>query len=59
MARAAALVAGRDFATPDDVKQHALPVLRHRVLLAPELQVEGRSADDVLAALLTRVSAPQ
>ena len=59
IARAAALVAGRDFATPDDVKQHALPVLRHRVLLAPELQVEGRSTDDVITAILARVPAPQ
>lgn len=59
MSRAVALVAGRDFTTPDDVKQHALPVLRHRVLLAPELQVEGRSTDDVLSALLARVAAPK
>lgn len=59
MTRAAAVVAGRDFATPDDVKQHVLPVLRHRVLLAPELQVEGRSTDDVLSVLLSRVTAPQ
>ncbi len=59
IARAAALVAGRDFATPDDVKQHALPVLRHRVLLSPELQVEGRSADDVITSILARVPAPQ
>jgi MoxR-like ATPase len=59
IARAAALVAGRDFVIPDDVKQHALPALRHRVLLAPELQVEGRSTDDVITAVLTRVPAPQ
>jgi MoxR-like ATPase len=59
IARAAALVAGRDFATPDDVKQHALPALRHRVLLAPELQVEGRSTDDVINAILARVPAPK
>lgn len=59
IARAAALVAGRDFATPDDVKQHALPVLRHRVLLAPELQVEGRSTDDVIDSILARVPAPK
>ncbi len=59
IARASALVAGRDFATPDDVKQHALPVLRHRVLLSPELQVEGRSTDDVITAILARVPAPQ
>jgi MoxR-like ATPase len=59
IARAAALVGGRDFTTPDDVKQHALPVLRHRILLSPELQVEGRSTDDVITAILARVPAPQ
>lgn len=59
VARAAALLKGRDFATPDDVKDFALPVLRHRVVLAPELEVEGRSADDVLGAVLARVPAPQ
>ena len=58
-ARAAALLAGRDFATPDDVKDFAIPVLRHRVVIAPELEVEGRSADDVLQGLLSRVAAPQ
>ena len=57
--RAAALLAGRDFVTPDDVKDYALPVLRHRVILSPELEVEGRSADDVLQGVLTRVNAPQ
>ena len=57
--RAAALLAGRTFVTPDDVKDFALPVLRHRVILAPELEVEGRTPDDVLATVLTRVPAPQ
>ncbi|NUR20391.1 MAG: AAA family ATPase, partial [Gemmatimonadaceae bacterium] len=59
VARAAALLAGRDFVTPDDVKDYALAVLRHRVLVAPELEVEGRTADDVLNATLSRVKAPQ
>jgi len=59
LARAAALVSGRDFVTPDDVKAHALPVLRHRVMLSPELQVEGRSVDDVLNTILARTAAPQ
>ncbi len=58
-ARAAALLAGRDFATPDDVKQFALPVLRHRVMVSPEAEIEGRSGDDVLDALLTRIVAPK
>jgi MoxR-like ATPase len=58
-ARGAALLAGRDFATPDDVKDFAPAVLRHRLIVAPELDVEGRTADEVLAAILTRVPAPQ
>src|SRR5215207_6697448 len=59
VARAAALLNGRDFATPDDVKDFAPAVLRHRVSLAPELELEGRTADDVLQAIFTRVRAPQ
>jgi MoxR-like ATPase len=57
--RASAVVAGRDFVTPDDVKDLALPALRHRVTVSPELEVEGRTADDVLSALLERVNAPR
>ncbi len=59
LTRAAAVLAGRDFATPDDVKSFAPAVLRHRVMLSPELEVEGRSADDALTELLARVPAPQ
>ena len=58
-ARAQALLGGRDFATPDDVRAIAKPALRHRIALAPELQVEGQSADDVLHALLAKVEAPR
>ncbi len=59
VARGAALLAGRDFVTPDDVKGFAFPVLRHRITVAPEVEVEGRSSDEVLQALLLRVAAPQ
>jgi MoxR-like ATPase len=59
VARAAAILAGRDFVTPDDVKDFAVAVLRHRIVLAPELEVEGRTSDDVLQTLLSRVPAPQ
>jgi MoxR-like ATPase len=59
VARGAALLAGRDFVTPDDVKGFAFPVLRHRIAVAPEVEVEGRSSDEVLQALLLRVAAPQ
>jgi MoxR-like ATPase len=58
-ARAHALLQGRDFVAPDDVKSMALPALRHRVTLAPELEIEGQSTDSVLTALLAKVDAPR
>ena len=58
VARAGAVMEGRDFVTPDDVKARALSVLRHRVTLAPEVEVEGRGADDVIASLLSRIPTP-
>jgi MoxR-like ATPase len=58
-ARAAAVLEGRDYATPDDVKAIAPAVLRHRITLAPELEVEGRTPDDVLGGLLARVRVPE
>ncbi|MEY4563505.1 MAG: hypothetical protein RLZZ618_2782 [Pseudomonadota bacterium] len=58
-ARATALMQNRDFVTPDDVKQHALPALRHRVMLAPDAQLEGRVIDEMLAALLDSIDAPR
>ena len=58
-ARAQAVLGGRDFATPDDVRSVATPALRHRIALAPELQIDGQSPDDVLRALLARVEAPR
>lgn len=58
-ARARALLAGRGYVTPDDVKNIALPALRHRVTLTPEMEIEGQHADDVLTALLQKVEAPR
>jgi MoxR-like ATPase len=58
-ARAQALISGRDFVTPDDVKAVALPALRHRVTLAPEVEIEGQGVDTVLGALLQKVEAPR
>jgi MoxR-like ATPase len=58
-ARASALLDARDFVTPDDIKRHALPVLRHRVLLAPDAQLEGRKTDELLVAMLDSVEAPR
>ncbi len=58
-ARAQAVLDGRDFVTPDDVVQIARPALRHRIALAPEMQIEGRRVDQVLDALLLKVEAPR
>ena len=58
VARAGAVMEGRDFVTPDDVKARALATLRHRVTLAPEVEVEGRGPDDVIGALLSRIPTP-
>lgn len=58
-ARAFALLAGRSFVVPDDVKQAILPVLRHRVVVAPELEMSGHGVDQVLADLLEDVEAPR
>jgi len=58
-ARAQAVLDGRDFVTPDDVRQIALPALRHRIALPPELQMEGQDSDQVLQALIARVDAPR
>jgi MoxR-like ATPase len=58
-ARAMALLAGRDFVTPDDIKHIAIPALRHRVNLIPEAEIEGMSVDGVLATLLARTDAPR
>jgi MoxR-like ATPase len=58
-ARAQAVLDGRDFVTPDDVRSIAKPALRHRLSLAPEMQIEGRRTDDVLDALLLKIEAPR
>ncbi len=58
-ARAAALAQARDFVTPDDIKSFGLPALRHRVLLAPDAQLEGRGVDELISAALGSVEAPR
>ena len=59
VARALALMAGRGFTTPDDVKAAALPALRHRIAPSAEAEIEGLGADDLLLALLAQVAAPR
>jgi MoxR-like ATPase len=58
-ARAMALLAGRDYVLPDDVKAIALPALRHRITPTAESEIEGHPVDALLEALLERVEAPR
>ena len=58
-ARARAVLQGRDYVIPDDVKALALPALRHRVILSPAAEIEGRRADDAIVELIETVSAPR
>jgi len=58
-ARARAALDARDYAIPDDVKALALPVLRHRVILSPAAEIEGRRTDEVIAGLVERAAAPR
>jgi len=58
-ARAQALLNGHQFVTPDDVKNMAIPILRHRVTLTAEMEIEGMNIDQALSQLLDEVEAPR
>ena len=59
VAQAAAAFDGRDYLVPDDVKRAVQPVLRHRVMLKPEAELEGFDADRVLADVIAAVPVPR
>ncbi len=58
-ARAMAGMDGRDYLLPDDVKMAALPVLRHRILLKPEADLEGLTSDQVVRQVISAVEVPK
>jgi len=58
-AKAYAALQGRDFVIPDDVHYLATPVLRHRVMLKPEAEIEGITTDQVIEGILAQVKAPR
>lgn len=58
-ARAAAFIAGREFVTPDDVKGIATAALRHRIILAPEMEIEAYTTDDLIHEILDKIDAPR
>jgi len=57
--RARAALAGRDYVVPDDVKALALPVLRHRLLLSPAAEIEGKQVETLVGALIAQTEAPR
>ena len=58
-AKASAAINNRDFVTPDDIKYVAVPVLRHRVALTPEKEMEGISPDTIIRQMLEKVEVPR
>jgi MoxR-like ATPase len=58
-ATAAAALRGRDFVTPDDIKSMARPVLRHRLALEPEVELDGVSVEEVIERVLASVEVPR
>ncbi|MGI8588921.1 MAG: AAA family ATPase [Chloroflexia bacterium] len=58
-AKVTAAIAGRDYLVPDDIKSLALPVYRHRIILKPEAEIEGLTADRAIGRFLGRVPVPR
>ena len=58
-AKAFAAIRGRDFVTPEDVKEASFAVLRHRVVVAPEREMEGLTADEIIRQILENIEIPR
>jgi len=58
-AKALAAMGGRDFVGPDDIRRVVVPVLRHRILLTPEKEMEGTTAEEVVAGIVDRIEVPR
>ena len=57
--KAYAAVQGRDFVTPEDIKTMMIPVLRHRVILAPEKEMEGIMVEEIIEQIINTVEIPK
>ena len=57
--KAWAAMAGRDFITPEDIQELAYPVLRHRIMLSPEKEMEGLTPDDLIKQVLQKIEVPR
>jgi MoxR-like ATPase len=58
-AKAIAAMRGRDFVTPDDIKFVAIPVLKHRIMLTPEKEMEGITANEVVKQIIEKIEVPR
>ena len=58
-AKALAAIRGRDFVTPEDITYVAIPVLRHRIMLTPDKEMEGVTPDDVIAQIIQKIEIPR
>jgi len=58
-AKAVAAIRGRDFVTPDDIVHVAAPVLRHRIMLTPDKEMEGLTPDDIIAQIIQKIEIPR
>jgi len=59
LAKVRALMNGREFVIPDDIKLSAKPVLRHRIILSAEAELEGTNEDDIISAILMKTEVPR
>lgn len=57
--KAAAALNGRDFVTPDDIKEICYPVLRHRLIMSPEKEMEGLKPEDVIKQIINKIEVPR
>lgn len=57
--KALAAIKGRDFVTPDDIKEMLLPVLNHRIMLAPDKEIEGFEVEDIITDIIKKVEVPR
>ncbi|MAD74005.1 MAG: AAA family ATPase [Rheinheimera sp.] len=59
LAKVRALMNGREFVIPDDLKLSAKPILRHRIILSAEAELEGTNEDDIISAILMKTEVPR
>ena len=57
--KALAAIQGRDFVTPEDIKYLAAPVMRHRIMLTPEKEMEGVEAEQVIERIVEKTEVPR